>query len=495
MARAKHRIKRVKKDTAFPTPAILPGIRGGADWHVKDGGELSGATINYLGGSASMAIPLGDDADSKYIRLHELLHAAHSPLEAPRDIVKEDGTVVTKQALMMAEEVRVDSIARTMAGKNSLPPFHADAVKSHIETLAPLYAKTGKTEIGNELISMAVAGWAQGPEHMGRSPLFVAELRSHIFNGGYDEKERERLHGIANLIEGGLDRMFSSVWEEEFEELFEHQTFPDWSSVIDLAEFIDTMYEAVDEIDTPTPEVKGDPDVQVLVQKANQKGDNPITKMMDKLDKGLEKQGFKPPIPEMFTNNEVIWGEMKVRRPKRPLRLPKTKSSRSKYSATDAGASPRYIHRLLTDGQVFARKKRIPGGSVLIDDSGSMSWSNEEIALIVESAPAIDIAAYSGTGQPGGELMIVSEDGTWTDVTKNRPEGSGNVVDMPALEWLATKKEPRIWVSDQLVVPLSGDRKQASIDVLAFIQANNINVVETATEAARVFAGKKAVYR
>ena len=107
---------------------------------------------------------------------------------------------------------------------------------------------------------------------------------------------------------------------------------------------------------------------------------------------------------------------------------------------------------------------------------------------------AVDIGAYSGSG-PDGSLVILSEDGTWCDAKSNRPEGNGNVVDGPALEWLATKKEPRIWVSDQMVVPYRGGMQEAAEEILAFVQANNINVVATAAEAALVFAGKKVLYR
>ena len=40
-----------------------------------------------------------------------------------------------------------------------------------------------------------------------------------------------------------------------------------------------------------------------------------------------------------------------------------------------------------------------------------------------------------------------------------------------------------------------GGMEEAAKEVLAFVQANNINVVATAAEAALVFTGKKALYR
>lgn len=488
---AKARIKRAKrKNGAFPTPALLSGLRGGADWHMKEAPDgVQGSTINLHGQQAEMMIPTGDDATARYTRLHELLHAAHSPLEEPRDVQKADGTVISKQGLLMAEEIRIDSIGRAMAGKNSLPDTLRDRMQEFVNTVAPLYAETGKPELANEIIDMALASWAQDQEHMGSQHFMAKMLRSLAYSTSGEETQR--LGGLIDLIDEAFNRMFHQVWEDEFEALFEDQEFPSWKSVMELGQFIDTIRKATKKLGKKVSAPSVDPDITKLAD-LSVRNTGGHTEMVNLLDEGLEKQGLKPPVTS--NDGELRWGQMTIIRPPRPLRLPKTKSSRSKYSATDAGASPRYIHRLLTDGQVFARKKRVPGGSVLIDDSGSMSWTNQEVQHIVESAPAVDIGAYSGSGGTG-ELVIISEDGTWADAELNRPNGGGNVVDMPALEWLATKKEPRIWVSDQLVVPVNGSMEEAAAEVLAFVQANDINVVETAEEAAEVFSGKKAIYR
>jgi hypothetical protein len=60
------------------------------------------------------------------------------------------------------------------------------------------------------------------------------------------------------------------------------------------------------------------------------------------------------------------------------------------------------------------------------------------------------VAYYSGHEEHEGQLVIVaqgaravSRDATWP------PSGGGNVVDLPALEWLARQPGPaRLWVSD-----------------------------------------------
>ena len=73
--------------------------------------------------------------------------------------------------------------------------------------------------------------------------------------------------------------------------------------------------------------------------------------------------------------------------------------------------------------------------------------------LFPKLAPAITIAAYSsggkhptGVGLSHGELRIIAQKGRYTSNPKGN--GGGNGVDGPALAWLETQDQPRIWVCD-----------------------------------------------
>jgi hypothetical protein len=118
---------------------------------------------------------------------------------------------------------------------------------------------------------------------------------------------------------------------------------------------------------------------------------------------------------------------------------------------SDEGTTIRRLDRLLVDGRVFATKRHLPGGTVLIDASGSMGWSPEELLKCLEAAPAATIAIYSGRGNRG-VLRVVAKDGRMIAPDLVAPPcGGGNIVDGPALEWLASQAEPRIWISDGVV--------------------------------------------
>jgi hypothetical protein len=100
---------------------------------------------------------------------------------------------------------------------------------------------------------------------------------------------------------------------------------------------------------------------------------------------------------------------------------------------------------------VFTRKQKRPGGgTVLIDQSGSMNLDPDQVMELIAAFPAVTVATYAGSGSTG-RLVVIARDGRRADPDHcYLPEG-GNVVDGPALDWLNSQAAPRIWVSDGLV--------------------------------------------
>ena len=145
---------------------------------------------------------------------------------------------------------------------------------------------------------------------------------------------------------------------------------------------------------------------------------------------------------------KLIWGETVLSRVAKG-------TLGKKRIAVNYGRSPRRIHRLYTDPQrrCFDQERRAKGGIVLIDGSGSMSLTREDVLEILKVAPGALIAIYSdmdsGEGRPN--IHILAKDGKCVE-EKNMPEfGSGNGVDYPALEWAIEQRkrhEPIIWVTD-----------------------------------------------
>ena len=134
----------------------------------------------------------------------------------------------------------------------------------------------------------------------------------------------------------------------------------------------------------------------------------------------------------------------------------------------DEGSCMAAPYRMPVDGRVFCRFKPQLGGTVLIDGSGSMSLSREDLEQIVTTAPASTVAIYSGCSTTG-TLTIIGTKGRIAD-TKGLAKarvGNGNIVDGPALEWLGKQAEPRLWVSDGFV---TGKHDRTSVDLGAEAQ-------------------------
>lgn len=159
----------------------------------------------------------------------------------------------------------------------------------------------------------------------------------------------------------------------------------------------------------------------------------------------------------------VKWGEMTVERLpyERSRRIPALARERS---FVDHGSVLGAAHRLPVDGKVFTRNRRRRGGTVLVDTSGSMRMGEEELEKIVALFPLATVAVYGGLGR-SGRLSLVAFKGRMVSAhwLESLRFGRGNVVDGPALRWLAEQQEPRIWISDGQV---TGVHDRSSMDLV-----------------------------
>jgi len=183
------------------------------------------------------------------------------------------------------------------------------------------------------------------------------------------------------------------------------------------------------------------------------------------------------------------WGRLSVAHlPQSLTRVVSPMSQRRTFH--DEGAALAAPYRLPVDGRIFAHKKRVRGGTVLIDGSGSMRINDEHVLQILRVAPAATVAIYSGHRKDGTLTIIASKGRAATSegLAKSRCS-CGNVVDGPALQWLATQSEPRLWISDGVV---TGVNDRASIDLWAecatICRKHRITRLERSSAAGAFFA-------
>lgn len=167
--------------------------------------------------------------------------------------------------------------------------------------------------------------------------------------------------------------------------------------------------------------------------------------------------------------------------------------------ASNVGKSPRRIHRYMTDPErrIFDNKKRGMGGVVVIDCSGSMSLSHEQVRLMVESSPGATVIAYSDMDNCNGKpnSWVLADRGR---MVEELPEmGAGNGVDFPALEWAVKRRQhstaPVVWVTDGGVCgPNQGFSKLLANQCTSYCKEKRIIVVPHAEEAIETLNRLKA---
>lgn len=218
-------------------------------------------------------------------------------------------------------------------------------------------------------------------------------------------------------------------------------------------------------------------------------------------DKGQNEETKTERVKRAVTGRGGVWGQLLFDEDIRLTRTVKGSMGRKRV-ATNMGRNPRRINRMLTDPQrrVFDRTNRGIGGVVVIDQSGSMSLSIEEVEQIMEASPGCTVIGYShragSTGIPN--IWILAENGRRTE---NVRKGSGgNGVDVPAVKFAVSKArrgEPVVWVCDGMVTSGHDDQIYDNLeeDAARVVRRHSIHMVPNVKGAVdalrRVNAGEK----
>lgn len=166
--------------------------------------------------------------------------------------------------------------------------------------------------------------------------------------------------------------------------------------------------------------------------------------------------------------------------------------ARRHHRPTADGSVMRYPQRLLTDPQrrAFVRRSAIPGGVVVIDQSGSMEPDPDQIYKLVKRFPAALVIGYSHRpGDPGTtpNAWILASDGR---VRPSIPAGNvGNGVDGPVLQYALGQRRPgetMVWVSDGQVTD-SNDHPVDDLthEVVRLVRSGPIRMVDKVEDVPR----------
>ncbi|MHC4208199.1 MAG: hypothetical protein ACYSWT_00635 [Planctomycetota bacterium] len=189
-------------------------------------------------------------------------------------------------------------------------------------------------------------------------------------------------------------------------------------------------------------------------------------------------------------------GRMEIAEAPLDVACPRVRGGARTWRPAAEGSVIRYLNRWCIDQAIFRRPARRRGGSVLVDTSGSMSLDEAGVDRILRDAPSATLVAiYSGSGRKG-QLRIVARRGRRASPEHLKPFGGANVVDVPALAWLARQPAPRVWISDGHVTGV-GDASSPAIkrrctEICGRAAIRRVRKVE---DAARLLEGRTRVPR
>lgn len=400
-------------------------------WEVQRGNAKRGeAWTNQR--DRIMRVPFGGDETNRVIRAHEMAHARVSPVMAILGV--ERG--ISEGSIRAAEEFRVNSLVR-VAG------FDIDFLVDGSENNAgQRLAEMG--DIAGLVQSIAAMAQTKGASAFLRGvksidedlAKAIREVEKAVIKTWAKPARKDGDAAVAKKF--GSTRPCKSLQWEGYTAGYRDFTIP-------LAIMLDKA------IDALTPPVEDDAS-----------GDAPNDN--DSTD-NIPKERVK----DALLGRHGRWGKLLF---DPEVRLTKTMrgSLGRKRVATNVGRNPRRINRMLTDPQrrIFDKSVRGTGGVVLIDQSGSMALSIEEIEKMMEASPGCTIIGYSHKKATVDvpNIWVLAQNGRRVAEVPSRRNGNG--VDGPALRYAisqARRNEPIVWVCDGYVTSGDDDTAYDNLDL------------------------------
>lgn len=412
-----------------------------------------------------MGVLPGHDPHSRATRAQQLMRTKVSPAEGLP--LAYDAHPLAPQVIDACESYRVNALLRHAGVKNNGDDIDNKSILHNVErlvinkdtnSLTDLIVRHHKTKVGSS-ISRAIKSYSD--KHK------VPEVN-------------EFAKGLRKMVNGS-----ASHWNEPYMRSYLADTRPH-----EIAAEYDDYEDEYYHMDVPS-------------------GYKYSMSLADRVATYLSRKGNLSPVgdkPKGGTDTEFggvpdEFAELSVQK----LPLPERVAGRMgrRRAATDIGINPRRAHRYYSDPErrIFDRRIKGIGGVVLIDQSGSMALSTEEIWEVIKASPGCTIIGYSHSQRAEYNCWILAENGRV--VSEVREGNGGNGVDGPALLFALSKRkkgDPLIWVCDGLVTGRHDQFERHLAEWCAKVAtAHNVHMVDTVPEAIdalkRVRAGHKLPLR
>jgi hypothetical protein len=392
-------------------PELIAGREDGAvpgPWTIERGGTMRGqASCNVV--DRTIEVPLHATEQARVVRAHELMHARVSPLP---DVMHAAAAEITPAALTTAEELRVNTLVGRLG-------FDTDQLMDGTEAI-------GAKNMAAEGDWPGVVRYFAAVMNTGAEKKYLAAVRKE------QTAWAPRLRSLRTALNRHLNGTETS--------LMGSTTLNPEGIPVGFAAVTMRIAQILDRAAGSSPE--GDADDA------------------RRFSRSLEPGGRRAPSGR-FAALVMEPFEGAPGAPRNSVTAPR---------ATNSGVHLRYPQRAITDPhrRVFASRVRVPGGIVVIDQSGSMDLDVADLTALVQRHPRVLIVGYSH--RPGDlgttpNAWILANRG---QLAKEQRGGNvGNGVDGPVLRWALRQREgnePVVWVCDGQVTD-SNDHPVAALSL------------------------------
>jgi len=414
-----------------------------------------------------IVVPTDDTPMSRAIRAHEMMHAKVSPgTEWPKWISRE---VASQEAMTVCEELRVNFLCEK-AGFPVMKDLSDDGETADGERIAMMGDWHSAV-----MFAIATAGTASAKK-------YLTGVRRHRRDWGPAllSIQKRAIKHFKDATKYGTSYLASTDVDEGA------QLAPmGFRYTETLAEWVDRIAGMT----PPEPPQEGEDEGDAKGEGDGTKSSTSPTKFDKITPEEFDGKVKSTDIDPVSHGSVPRWGELQFG--KVPLEVINTGAMGKKRVATNVGRNPRRVHRYMTDPEMrlFDRRIRAKGGIVVLDVSGSMSFSRDQIRTIVEEAPGATVIAYSWNRDGGDNCWILAQDGKMYREIDNVSAGNG--VDLPALQWAVKNRrrnEPIVWVSDGGVSGVGdGFHETLFRQCAKYVQKNGILCASNMDEAIDLF--------
>ncbi len=379
-----------------------------------------------------MVAPADDSEMSRCIRAHEMMHAKVSPAGEWQAWI--DRGVASRQALEAVEELRVNLLCQK-AGFNMKEhlsddgeSFDGERIGANNDWASAVYMTIACA--GTASLKKYLTGIRRNNRLWGKALKRIATRAERQMTKYYNDNHlaSTRVHKQTGLAPYGM--FFTES----------------------IAEWVDRIADSPPP--EPEPEKADESDEQEASPTKGEEGERKHSNIGVASPRDFERweERLKTITVEQIGgyNGIPAWEDLRIAPTQLNVHAPG--SIGKKRIPANMGRHPRRLHRLLTDPErrIFDRTVHGRGGVVVIDCSGSMSLSVEEIKEILTAAPGATILGYSDMGDEKENAWILAHKGKM--VSEIPKMGGGNGVDLPALEWGIRARQrptsPVIFITD-----------------------------------------------